>query len=201
VAVEIGQRAPSFRLPSGQAREIGTEDYRGRQNLIVWFTKGMMCPFCRSQMTLLARGYARIKALGAEILQVSPTKPERARFYAQNFPIPFPYLCDPEYRVHGEWGLSVRSHSPLWYAQTFMKMSKVPAPPAADVGDPKRTLGEMPALMHDNDMGFFVLDREGIVRYKLAGAYMGEQGLHEPPSIDEIVRELERCGNPSARSV
>ena len=51
----------------------------------MWFTKGMACPFCRTQMSQLARGYAQIKALGAEVLQVTPTRPERARFFAKNY--------------------------------------------------------------------------------------------------------------------
>jgi len=193
--VEVGQKAPSFRLPTGQGREIGPEDYRGKSNLIVWFTKGMACPFCRTQMSQLARGYPRLKSAGAEVLQVTPTTPERARFYAQNFPIPFPYLCDPDYAVHRTWGLDVRSHSLAWYAQKFYGAMKM-TPPVAEIGNPKPTLGEMPKNLHDSDMGFFVIDRDGIVRYKRAEAYVSDKGLNTIPSVDEIVRELERAGKP-----
>jgi peroxiredoxin len=98
--VEVGQPAPSFRLIAGQGGEIGPADYRGKSNLVIWFTKGMACPFCRTQMSQFARGMGRLKAAGAELIQVTPTKPERARFYVKNFPIPFPYLCDPDLSVH-----------------------------------------------------------------------------------------------------
>ena len=195
--VEIGQRAPSFRLVSGQGAEVGPEDYRGRAHLIVWFTKGMACAFCRSQMSLLARGYSRIKALDAEVLQVTPTPPDRARFYASNFPIPFPYLCDPDYRVHRQWGLDVRSHNLAWYAKAIYGASKIPHPPPAEIGDAKPALGEFPKLFHDSDMGFFVLDRDGIVRYRLSGSYICEQGVRELPNMDEILRQLEHCANPA----
>jgi peroxiredoxin len=197
--IEVGQRAPSFRLPAGHGGDIGPDDYRGRSSLIVWFTKGMACPFCRTQMSQLARGYPRLKAAGAEVLQVSPTKPERARFYARNFPIPFPYLCDPDYEIHRAWGLGVRSHSMLWYAKLMYEVTKMPMPPPAEIGDPRATLAERPALFHDTDMGFFVLDREGVVRYKQAGHYMTEHGVRQIPSADEIVRTLEQCeGRPGA---
>ncbi len=191
--VEVGQKVPSFRLPSGHGGAIGPEDYRGRSNLIVWFTKGMSCPFCRTQMSQLARGYPKLKAAGAEVLQVTPTTPKRAVFYAQNFPIPFPYLCDPDYAVHRAWGLGVRSHSLGWYAKTFYAASTAPAPPPAEIGDPKPTLRELPSMLHDSDMGFFVLDRDGIVRSKYAGGYATEQGVKEIPSVDEILLQLERC--------
>lgn len=198
--VEIGQRAPDFRLPSGDGGEVGPADYRGRSSLIVWFTKGMACPFCRTQMSLLARGYSRIKALGAEVLQVTATRPERARFFAKNFSIPFQYLCDPDYQVHRQWGVDVRSHSLVWYAKMFRAASKMAPPPPADIGNPKGTLRELPRMLDDSDMGFFVLDREGVVRYKLGGSYIAGHTSRQIPTLDEITRELERCGTPAPRS-
>ena len=190
--IRQGQVPPAFRLPSGQGPEIGPEDYRGRKHLIVWFTKGMACPFCRTKMSQLSRAYDRIKALNAEILQVTPTPPDRGRFYVKNFPIPFPYLCDPDYRAFAEWGIAVHSHSPLWYAKMAIAVSRI-QPPKSDLGDPPVTVPEKLKLFHDNDMGFFVLDRAGVVRYSLAGTYMDAQGIRPIPSIDEILRELERC--------
>jgi len=52
---------------------------------------------------------------------------------------------------------------------------------------------EMPAVLADDDMGFFIVDRAGVVRYALAGAYFGGTGSRAIPGADEIVRELERC--------
>lgn len=191
--IEVGQRAPSFRLPAGHGGEVGTEDYRGRRALIVWFTKGMACPFCRTQMSQLARGYPKLQAAGAEVLQVTPTKPERARFYARSFPIPFPYLCDPRYEVHRAWGLDVRSHSLAWYARTLREVSKTPKPPPSELGDPRAQLREVPSLLHDSDMGFFVLDRQGVVRFRHAAPYESESGPNTIPSVDDVLRQLERC--------
>jgi len=188
--VQVGQPAPAFRLPAGQGGEIGPADYRGRSHLVVWFTKGMACPFCRSQMSLFARGMDRLKAAGTEVIQVTPTKPERARFYVQNFRIPFPYLCDPDLSVFNAWGLGTRAHSPLWYLQKFQAGGKIVLPPS-DVGDPKTKLTELPAVLRDSDSGVFVVDREGIVRYRNTGAYMTEQGLRAMPSVDEILKPLQ----------
>ena len=185
-SIDIGREPPPFRLPAGQGGEIGTEDYRGKSHLVVWFTKGMGCPFCRTQMSQLARGYPRLKAAGAELLQVTPTKPDRARFYAQHFPIPFPYLCDPDYRAHRAWGIDVRSHSLAWYARTLRAGSKL-TKPTAEIGNPKTTLAELPSMLHDSDMGFFVLDRQGVVRFKRTSPYMSERGSSEIPTVDEIV--------------
>jgi peroxiredoxin len=190
-AVDVGHVAPSFRLPSGQGPEVGPEDYRGRHNVIVWFTKGMACAFCRTQMAQLRRGYSTLRDLNAEILQVTPTTPERARFYASRFPIPYPYLSDPDYRVRRAWGLEVRSHSLAWYARTLVSGLRLPEPPT-DFGKVPGSVSEIPALLADEDMGFFILDRDGVVRYRLVGAYAGSEGTRPIPSNDEIAAELRR---------
>src|SRR6266508_3497174 len=191
--IEIGQAGPSFRLASGQGPAVSLDDYQGRSNVLLWFTKGMGCPFCRSQMSQLARGYDRLKALNAEVLQVTPTPTERAPFYVQNFNVPFAYLCDPDYRVHRQWGLDTRSHSLAWYAKTLYAATKM-SPPPSDLGSPPARLGDLKTNLHDSDMGFFLIDRKGVVRYVMSGPYAGEHGVRGIPSTDEIVRELERAG-------
>jgi peroxiredoxin len=188
--IEVGQPAPSFRLPSGHGPEIGLEDFRGRNQLVVWFTKGMACPFCRTQMSQLALGYPRLKAVGAEVLQITPSPPERARFYARNFSIPFPYLCDPDYTVHQAWGLGVRSHSLAWYARSLYAAVRMPKPPPAEIGDPPMRPGELRTNLQDTDMGFFLLDRAGIVRYRYAVPY-NRYPDNRIPSVDDIIRRLE----------
>jgi peroxiredoxin len=104
MAVVVGTLAPSFRLPSGQGPEIGLEDYRARSHALVWFTKGIACPFCRRQMVQMGKLYPRLRELGAEVLLVAPTRPEQARLYMRRFPVPYPYLCDPGYQVRRAWG-------------------------------------------------------------------------------------------------
>jgi peroxiredoxin len=190
--VAIGQMAPAFRLPSGQGPEVALEDYRDRKNVIVWFTKGMACPFCRQQMSQLARGYEQFAARDAEIVEVTNTPAERARVYARKFGLRFPYLCDPDYSVRRAWGLGVRSHGPLFYAKVFYMGMTHPEIESDYVGEPAK-LTEIPKLLVDEDMGFFIVDKRGVIRYALGGAYFDQAGLRQIPSIDEILRELDRC--------
>jgi hypothetical protein len=68
--------------------------------------------------------------------------------------------------------------------------------PAAEIGNPKPTLGEMPSILHDSDMGFFVLDRDGVVRYARTTPYASEQGFNEIPSVEEILAQLEPGATP-----
>jgi peroxiredoxin len=195
--LRVGDRAPAFRLPAAQGGESGPEDHRGRSNLILFFAKGMACSFCRQKMSQLARGLPRFRALDAEILQIAPTKPERGRFYAQNFPLPFPYLCDPDYTVYEAYGMTVRPHSLLWKAAALVSGMRVPDA-ENDFGPVKPALGEIGRLLNDDDLGFFVLDKEGVIRYERTGSYVlfddgKEVGVRPIPSNDEIVVVLEQC--------
>lgn len=188
----IGERAPSFRLPAAQGGQIGLDDFTNRTAAIVWFTKGMACAFCRQQMSQIARAYPRIKEHNAEVLEITNSTLERGQLYARQFRLPFPYLCDPERQARGAWGIEKRSHGPGYYVKTFMAASKMPPPPN-DFGNFKPALKEIPGLLADEDMGFFIVDRAGIVRYALAGGYINEYGPRQLPGPDEILRELERC--------
>jgi peroxiredoxin len=190
--VTIGDRPPTFRLPTAQGADVGLDDFAGRP-VIVWFTKGMACPFCRQHMSQLARGYAGIKALGAEVLQVTLTRPERARVYARQFTLPFPYLCDPDYHVRRTWGMDVRSHGVGYYARTLLRGMTSPQV-ENDFGKLNPTPGELPNLLADEDAGFFILRGDGVVSFASAGAYVQGGVPQAIPGNDEILRELERSG-------
>jgi len=192
MTIGIGEVPPAFRLPSGQGPEIGPEDYRGQRNLVVWFTKGIGCPFCRRHMTQLVHGYPSISALNTEILEVTLTPLDRARFYVSHYRIPFPYLCDPQYSVRREWRLDRRSHSLAWYGTRLLQGMKIEIPPN-DFGTQPPSLREMPSTLADDDMGFYILDKRGVVRYSLDGAYIVNGAARQIPSNEEIVRELARC--------
>lgn len=186
--LKVGDKAPSFRLPSALGTDVALEDFSG-QSVVVWFTKGMACPFCRQQMSQLARGYPAIKALGGEVLEITGSKPAQARLYAKQFTLPYPYLCDPDRSVRRSWGMDVRSHGPLYYAKTFIAGSRAPRP-ENDFGTFAPAPGELPNLLTDDDMGFFIVDGARVIRYVSISAYTAGRGI---PGNDVIVRELERA--------
>jgi peroxiredoxin len=195
--IAVGQAAPSFRLPSAQGPEIGLEDFRGKKNVVVWFTKGMACPFCRSHMSQLSRVYDDLQKLDTEVLEVSISGVSRAQAYAKKFKLPFTYLCDPDYQVRRAWGLERRSQDLGQYVRNFVQGATGEKPPN-DYGDFFPPLDELRNLMTDDDMGFFIVDKRGVVRYALGGPYRQEPGTGSPharqlPRNDEIVREVAKC--------
>jgi peroxiredoxin len=191
----VGDRAPDFRLPSAQGGEVALGDYRGKQNVIVWFTKGMACIFCRQHMTQLARIAPELSKRKTHVLEVTPTSESRGRVYAAKYRLPFPYLLDPDDRVRATWHLDVRRRGPLWYA-IGMVVGMTMEKPKTDFGEEGPALSEMPTMLRDEDMGFFIVDREGVIRYAYGGAYVtqkdGRAAIRPIPSSEEVLRELDR---------
>ncbi len=201
LGLRVGEAAPAFRLPAGEGGEVALEEFRGRRNLVVWFNKGMACAFCRQSISQLARAYDAIRAEDGEVLLVTPTPLGRARVYATQFPLPFPYLSDPDFAVRRAWGLGVRPRGPGWYVIGYATYRwKIRDMPRVEIGNPTATLGEVRGLIADDDMGFFVLDKAGIVRFATAGRsllrdpttkkFAGVRGI---PGTDTFLAALREC--------
>ena len=191
--IRVGDAPPPFRLPSGQGPEIGVEDYRGRSKLVVWFTKGFGCAFCRAHMAQIVRSYPAIRERGAEVLEVSVSKPAQGRLYLKKFSLPFPYLCDDDYRARTSWGVGHRSRPLTYYAQALVSTMRMDFP-SSDFGPPSSPpLAEVPRMLADDDTGFFVLDRSGVARFARSGTYIDGAAARPIPTEEEIFRALESC--------
>jgi peroxiredoxin len=181
----IGRPAPEFRLAAAQGGELGPQDFRGSKRVVLWFSKGLFCPFCRRNMAQLALRYPEIQALDAEVLQVTHNTADEARGYLKHYPIRFPYLCDAERAVHDKYGVEllppnlgvVLSSTAAVISDFVLKGEKTPAP----IPYLKRYMGK------DTPQAVFVIDRDGVVR--------GEHhlGSNAPlPSAAELISELQK---------
>jgi hypothetical protein len=96
--------------------------------------------------------------------------------------------------VRRVWQLDVRSHGPLWYAKTLLVARKI-EPPPNDFGQ-DHAIADLPAALRDEDSGFFVVDRAGMVRYAYAGSYVeateGRVMIRPLPPLGEVLQELDR---------
>lgn len=106
-----GAPAPEFRLRAAGDGEIALSDYRGRRNLVLWFSKGLFCPYCRRNMARLSQGYEAIRAREAEVLQITHNTIEEADLYFRSYRLAMPYLCDADRAVHLRYGIPLERQS------------------------------------------------------------------------------------------
>jgi peroxiredoxin len=206
--VAVGSRAPTFRLPSAQGGIVDLASFRGRSHVIVWFSKGFGCPFCRQQKSRLARGYPKFQSLKAELLEVTRTPVARAQLYARRFPLTFPYLCDVDDVARRAYGLASRPYAISDYVGGMLGALWRPKAFPDDYG-PSDRFGTLPGVrasarelyqvMSDEDTGFFIIDYSDLVRLADYGPHRADGGrgvMREPPPNDRIIEALERCERP-----
>ena len=180
-AVQVGDVAPDFALPA--AHEEGTLSLsaaRARSPVLLALFRGLYCPFCRRQIAQLAAIAPRLKALEIQVVGVVAAEAERARTYFGFHPPGFPMAADPDLSTHRAWGLRVIARDergremveiasrrmarelsiPLGPGEARMAISGFDGfePLATDMADRER---------HQiQTIGQFLVDREGIVRWR-----------------------------------
>jgi peroxiredoxin len=174
VPTDVGQSAPLFSLPSVQGATVDLGSYRGRQNVIVWFSRGFTCPFCRGYMQGIIEGYQRLLAAEAEVIQVAPNLLEAARSFFRPAPVPYPVVCDPDKRLYAVYGLGDRG------ALVATRTGLVSFARAFTTGDGGPQIrGAWLDVMNRNfvrrlhhhamtavEQGLYVVDKAGVIRHR-----------------------------------
>jgi peroxiredoxin len=106
--VIVGQPAPRFTLSAIQGKTVDLAAYRGRQNVVVWFSRGFTCPFCLAYMDGIREGYEALRSTETEVIQVAPNLLEAARSFFAGNATPFPFVSDPDKRLYAVYGLGDR---------------------------------------------------------------------------------------------
>jgi peroxiredoxin len=200
----VGQPAPLFSLTSVQGEPVELAAYRGRRNVVVWFSRGFTCPFCRVYMDGMREGYELLQAAGAEIIQVGPNLLQSARIFFGHSPTPYPFVCDPDKRLFAVYGLGDRG------ALETTRSAVVSFSYAFTHGDTGPQLrGAWLDVMNRNfvrrlhhhamtamEQGIFLVDRDGIIRHRsVVGPLDPVPG---GDSLAELVRTHCPAGHPPA---
>lgn len=101
--LEKGQPAPDFTLPCVTGETVTLSACAGR--VLLWFSRGFGCPFCRRSMSQLAASLPHLNEQAVTLLQISPNLLSAARLYYRLAAPPFPLLCDPELVSYRRYGL------------------------------------------------------------------------------------------------
>jgi peroxiredoxin len=165
--------APRFVLPSLRGDVVDLGAYRGRCNVVVWFSRGFTCPFCRAYTDGMRAGYEALRAADTEIIQVAPNLMDSARRFFAQAPLPFPFVCDPDKRLYAVYGLgnlgaleATRS-AVVSFAHAFTQGDTGPQLRGAwlDVVNRNFVRRLHHHAMTAQEQGLFLIDRQGVIRH------------------------------------
>ena len=93
-ARQVGDRAPAIQLRDQHGNDFDVADLLAKGPVIVTFYRGGWCPFCNLELKAYQSVLPRIAAAGANLVAISPEKPEDTVTTAEKNALTFPVLSD-----------------------------------------------------------------------------------------------------------
>ncbi|TMB34163.1 MAG: AhpC/TSA family protein [Deltaproteobacteria bacterium] len=174
-APRVGDTAPSFTLPDAQGKQVSLDSLLKEGRVVIAFYRGQWCPYCDLQLRAYQEVLPRIKALGANLVAISPQTPDESLSTAEKRKLEFRVLSDAGNKVARGYGLVWKVPAGLDAIQKGFGINL-----AKSNGDASN---ELPVP------GTFVLGADGRIAFSYVNADWRER--LEPAGI---IRALERLG-------
>jgi len=202
-----GELAPDFTLPAVHREgAVSLADYRGRSPVLLAFFRGIYCPFCRRQIAKLGLSRDKLLAAGVETLAVVASNLDRTRLYFQYRPTRVPLAADPAMATHRAFGVQKFAVTPeiIQAVETARidVMGELPEPlPIAEAAYALNDKDRFEYAESDTreieqqfpmDVGQFLVDRDGIVRWVHLESAEGLAGMGRFPSEEELLAVVRR---------
>ena len=207
--IECGERAPALALPAvNREGTVSLAGFRGRRGVMIGFFRGLHCPFCRRQIAQLGAAQPVLAGLGVETLAVVNTPLERAQLYFRYRPTPLILLSDPDCRTHRAFGIPriefVETAGERWPRTRPEDFAEARIDPTGELG-PTQPIEANDALNRKDGFeltaedeaifaahgtqfaGQFLVDRDGIVRWRWLEAPSSAAELCRFPGAQEIL--------------
>ncbi|MCH6258110.1 AhpC/TSA family protein [Puniceicoccaceae bacterium K14] len=105
-AIGVGKSAPGFELPNAVGETVSLAALLEKGPVVVSFSRGSWCPYCNLETQALRARLAEIKSLGAELVVISPQKPDDSLSEAEKAALRFHVLSDQDARVAADYGVA-----------------------------------------------------------------------------------------------
>ena len=105
---KVGNLAPEFSLPNQNNENIRLEDFRGKNNVLLYFYPKASTPGCTIQACGIRDHYEEFKQLSTVVLAVSPDGSSKLKKFDTKYNLDFQLLGDEDHAVadsYGVWGL------------------------------------------------------------------------------------------------
>jgi thioredoxin-dependent peroxiredoxin len=93
-AVEVGDKAPDFKLPATTGVDISLNDFRGKKWVFLEFYGGAFVPTWAANLSARKADYKRFEALDVQNLAVSADNTFSQQTFAESLKLPYPLLSD-----------------------------------------------------------------------------------------------------------
>ena len=107
-ALRVNDSAPDFSLPDAFDHEISLSMLLREGPIVISFYRGEWCPFCNLELRALQQALPEINKLGANLIAISPEKPDNGIVLTEKNKLTFPVLSDFRNAVARRFGIVFR---------------------------------------------------------------------------------------------
>lgn len=104
-ALKKGDTIPSFSLPNAKGDTVSSLDLLKKGPLVIDFYRGAWCPYCNLELKALQEALPEIKNLGAQLVAISPNKPDKSLTSIEKHSLTFEVLSDAGNKTAKEFNL------------------------------------------------------------------------------------------------
>ncbi len=104
-AVQQNDPFPAFALPNANNETRSLDDFLSKGPLVISFYRGAWCPYCNLEINALQQRLPDIAAAGAQLIAISPQRPDKSIDQIASSQLTFEVLSDLENKLAKECGL------------------------------------------------------------------------------------------------
>ena len=90
----VGAQAPDFALPNAFGETVRLQDLLADGPVVLTFYRGAWCPYCNLQLRGLRDALPHIEAEGAQLVAITPQRPDHSKQQVEEDGYPFEILSD-----------------------------------------------------------------------------------------------------------
>ena len=167
----ISSKAPDFKAKDQFGNEIRLKDLLKKGKVVLVFYRGQWCPYCNKELSRLQDSLQFIRDKGAEVVAVSPEKPENVAVTVEKTKAEYPILYDEGLKIMKAYDVEfeMEENTVTRYRNAGLDIEK-------NNGANGRFL-PVPAV--------YIIDKESTVTYRFF-----EPDYKKRPSVKELLKYL-----------
>jgi peroxiredoxin Q/BCP len=118
--LEIGDKAPAFKLQSGDGQAISLKDFAGKPVVLYFYPKDDTSG-CTKEACDFRDSQGPISTAGAVVLGISPDSEASHQKFTAKYDLTFPLLADPDHAVAEKYGVWVEKSM---YGRKYMGIER-----------------------------------------------------------------------------
>ncbi len=108
----VGAPAPEFTVTSHKGETISLSDFKGKQNVVLFFYPKADTPGCTLEACSFRDNLATFQAAGTAVLGISADSVKKQGKFAEKFSFTYPLLADEDHAIAESYG--------VWKEKSFM---------------------------------------------------------------------------------